>query len=149
MARRTKLTPERTDEIAKNIRAGLPFETAAIRAGITEKTFYNWRNRGEEKEAEIIILEKAGKGSRSKEKNIYFQFLQVIKKAEADSEAVLLLKIQNDTSWQSSAWILERRFRDRYSVRQEITGKDGKDLYEGMSEEDKADIVNRIKNADK
>lgn len=33
---------------------------------------------------------------------------------------------QND--WRASAWILERKFKDEFSLRQEMVGKDGADL---------------------
>jgi len=98
--RPTKLTKEVQTKIINAIRGGLPVVSAAGLAGISEKTFYNWKTLGEEDETE---------------KSKYFQFLQAVKTAERESEANLVAKIQTDESWQSKAWILERRFPSRWS----------------------------------
>ena len=67
MARPTKLTEALQAQIITDIRAGAPFKAAAMNAGITERTFHNWKSRG----------------SRAKS-GPFFQFLQLANKAESE-----------------------------------------------------------------
>ena len=106
MGRRTKLTPEVQDRILQAVRAGLRYREAALAAGIDERTFYNWKRRGEEAKS-----------------GIYFQFFQSLKEAEARGELALLARIQaaSQETWQAAAWILERRHRERWGRNLDIT----------------------------
>lgn len=97
------------EKFLKAIRLGLPYHTCAEFAGCSKTTWYNIKaraERGQELEA---------------------SFLTEVKKAEATAQLKLITDIQNDTSWQSKAWILERRFPSDYGRidRMELTGKDG------------------------
>ncbi len=115
MARPTSLTPEVQEAILAAIRSGNYKRTAAQKAGICEKTLYNWEERGEKGEEPF-----AG-------------FLQAVKKAEADAESVLLDEVRSAQPgvtgshgadlWQAKAWILERRWPKRWAarVRQAVT----------------------------
>lgn len=47
MGRGTKLTPELTEKVCADIRAGLPIARAALAAGISEPTFYRWMEKGD------------------------------------------------------------------------------------------------------
>jgi len=110
MGRPTKLTEELARKIAAYMEAGNYFETACILGGISERCGYNWLKRGE------------------KENGLFRQFFQSIKKAECVAENEALAYIQSGfKNWQSKAWFLERRFRDRWSApsRVEVAGKDG------------------------
>lgn len=103
----SKYTPERVERIIKAVKDGLPFVTAAALGGISEATFYNWMKDNVE-------------------------FLESIKAAEAEAEERLVEQISFDPSWQSKAWILERRHPDRWGRvdrnKVELTGKDGEQL---------------------
>ena len=115
MARPTSLTPAVQETILDAIRSGNYKRTAAQKAGICEKTLYNWEERGEKGEEPF-----AG-------------FLQAVKKAESEGEATLLGEIRSAQAgipgvqgadvWQAKAWILERRFPKRWAarVRQAVT----------------------------
>lgn len=109
MARPTKLTDAMQKAILEGIRLGLTYERSAEFSGITGRTFYNWKARGE----------KAKSGR-------YFQFVHALKKAEIEGETECLRLIkaaaQEPRHWQASAWLLERRYPDRYGkrIRQDI-----------------------------
>ena len=78
LGRKTKLTPEVQDKIVFAIRSGNYKETAAQYAGISEKTFYVWLQRG-----------------RDEPSSIYADFFEAINHAEAASEveAVALVRL--------------------------------------------------------
>ena len=48
---------------------------------------------------------------------LYLEFVEALKKSEATAEANLLSIIQADPSWQSKAWILERRCPEHWGRR--------------------------------
>jgi lauroyl/myristoyl acyltransferase len=116
MGRRSKLTDEIERKICNGIKLGLKYEQAALVAGISVRSLYNWKEKGEKA--------KSGK---------YFQFVQSLKKAEAEGEGVLLTRIHQEAkegTWQAAAWILERRHPERWArtTKNELTGKDGTEL---------------------
>jgi transposase len=71
--RPTKLSPEMQKLICQGIRIGLSYKDSAVNAGITEKTFYNWVERGEKA--------KSGK---------YYLFLQELQEAKQKGQAILV-----------------------------------------------------------
>lgn len=124
MARPTELTAEVADRIAQLIRAGNWPETAAVAAGVSERSYYRWMARGERADA----LRESGKRVRRSDEP-YRQFWQQIKRAERESEAIAvshLTKAMPHAPTAVIAW-LERRFRDRWSrtERTELTGAGG------------------------
>jgi hypothetical protein len=115
MGRPTKLTPEVQDKIVAAIRAGNYQETAASYAGISEKTFYEWMNRGL---------------SDDPSESHFGEFREAVEKAKAAAEVrdvILIDKAAQDGSWQAAAWKLERKFPNKWGrvQRTEITGADG------------------------
>lgn len=113
MGRPTKLTPEVQEKIVTALRAGNYQETAALYAGITAATFYDWMNRG-----------------KNEPESIYAEFLDAVEKAKADAEVrdvVLIDRAAADGNWQAAAWKLERKFPQRWGRvnRTEISGPDG------------------------
>ena len=103
MSRRTELNPQRQAMIIEALQLGMTIELASKYAGIEQKTFYNWMNRG-----------------RRENEGIYFQFLQAIEKAIAKSALVnmaIIQKAAKEGTWQASAWIMERRHK--YHAKQE------------------------------
>lgn len=124
--RPTKLTDEMQERICENIRRGLGYREAAVAAGISERTFYNWKSRGENAKS-----------------GIHLQFLQALQEAEAIAELVLLEIIQNATKkdWRAATWILERRHPRRWAQLQkrEISGAGGGPLVIKLEWSDDAD----------
>jgi len=93
IGQKTKLTPELQAEIVKYIQAGNYARHACLAVGISERTYYNWIEWGEERQS-----------------GVYFQFMQAIKKAEAQAVARNVAVIQKAAidTWQAAAWWLER-----------------------------------------
>lgn len=99
MGRPTKL-PEVGPVLIEAVQRGNYFETAARLAGISERTLYNWIERGE-----------AGDDG-------FAEFLHALKKAEAEAEDAALQVVKSmPQGWQANAWWLERRFPSRYGRR--------------------------------
>jgi len=100
-----KYTEETIEGICKELREGATQLDAAIVNGICKDTFYDWMKNKPD-------------------------FSDRIKNALADfkSELLTTIKKASPKSWQAAAWILERRFRQDYALRTELTGKDGEKL---------------------
>ena len=113
--RRTKYTPETVDKITQAIRLGATYKLACDYAGISEDTFYQWRNTKSEFSEAIKLAE--GEGA--------LKSLAVIERAAngvkgEDGEYILA------PTWQAAAWKLERRYPDMYGKqRLELTGANG------------------------
>lgn len=106
MGRKTKLTNEIQEQICKYVRLGIPLKFAAEACGIGERTIYYWIERGK-------------KSTRGK----YLQFLQSIKKAEAESiikDVAILEKSAHEGSWQAAAWKLERRYPEFFGKKEKM-----------------------------
>lgn len=109
--RPTSLTPEVLAVIVDAVRKGNYFRTAAQLAGICERTFYSWQERG------------------LKGEEPYSEFLHAVKSAEAEAESKLLDEIRcaqgsipgeggrGPDLWQSKAWVMERRWPKRWATR--------------------------------
>jgi hypothetical protein len=124
MARPTELTPEVADRIAQLIRAGNWPETAAVAAGVSERSYYRWMARGEQ----AVQLQESGKRVHRPEEP-YRQFWQQVKRAESESQVIAvshLMKAMPSTPTAVLAW-LERRFRQEWgrTERQELSGPGG------------------------
>lgn len=111
MARPSDLTPALQGLIADSIGKGLPPEVAAQAAGITARTYYRWKAKGQADEEADLDTPHA-------------QFCQAIKEAEATAQGLLLETIRTTSEmagptapkWQAAAWILERRWPRLYST---------------------------------
>ncbi len=143
MARKTKLNSETQDRILKAISLGLTYKDAAQFAGIGETTFYEWKKKGEnasagkfrefwealkkaEVEGENVLLQRindaaTGKNSKKKTKTIYDKEGKAIGKVEIIEEGGI---------WQAAAWILERRFPERWGRNARRDDNQGKDRFD-------------------
>lgn len=92
--RPTKLTPDIQKTIVEQLRWGNYLETAAVFAGLSKDTLYNWLKRGSR--------EKTG---------IYKEFSDAVSKAMAEAEIRDVANITNaaKTDWRASAWRLQHR----------------------------------------
>lgn len=109
--RPTELTPETQTIIVEAMRRGNYRRTAALLAGVTERTLYAWQARGEANEP------------------LYAEFLHALKEAEAEAESMLLEEIRTAQAsipgeggrgadlWTAKAWIMERRWPKRWATR--------------------------------
>lgn len=144
LGRKLKLNNDLTERIAQFIRAGSYAYEAAAANGIGRRSYYTWIERGEEASQKIEeynnklevwegLTEEEQKQSPELEPTeeeepteddlTLSHFARTIKKADAEGEAALLLEIKKDKSWQSKAWILERRHRERWGRAIEVSGQ--------------------------
>lgn len=92
-------------DICKNITAGLSHKDAAELVGISEDTFYAWNKKPE--------------------------FSEQLKKAELQVKKKLTQKVLDAAyskipqTWPAAMTFLERRYKDEFSLRQELTGANG------------------------
>ena len=111
--RPTKLTKELTEEVAKYLRAGNYIETTAALVGINRDSIYEWLKRGA---AEQERLKKNPRARLRKREEIFVEFSDTVKKAQAQSEAMLvgLVGKAAEKNWTAAAWRLERKFPDKW-----------------------------------
>jgi len=104
--RPSKLTPKLQETICEFVAAGNYMSTACEAAGISRWTYLNWLHRAEEE---------ATNGG-----GVYFNFLNAVKKAEADAEAERVARIRKagETNWLADMTHLERRHPDRWGKRE-------------------------------
>jgi len=111
--RKTKFNKATAERILSIIRAGGYIETAAAFAGLHRDTLNKWLIKGRAENCDDKAL---------------VQFVQEYEEALAKSELLLLQKVQAaaQETWQPAAWILERRFPERWGrKRLELSGPDG------------------------
>lgn len=111
--RPTKLTKELIEEIATYLRAGNYIETTAHLVGINRDTIYEWLKRGN---AEIARISKSNRARVRKKEELFVEFTDTVKKAQAQSEAMLVAQIgkASEKNWTAAAWRLERKYPDRW-----------------------------------
>ena len=99
--RPTKLTPALQKAIVSKARKGFHFQTIADAVGVNQDTLNEWKRRGER--------EPTGP---------FGAFSVAYKKAITDAEGELLDLVRTtETGWQRFAWLLERRWPDKYRTR--------------------------------
>lgn len=120
--RRSKLTPQVQKSIVESLELGNTREGAAAYAGISHATFYRWMETGEADIEHDVS---------SKERD----FREAVTRAEGVAEQSLVAEVRrsavgfvNPTTrkregkdWRAAAWLLERRYKDRWS--QQIEAK--------------------------
>ncbi len=110
MARPSKLTAEVSEKIVRAIRAGNYPAVAAAHTGVHPSTYYRWMERGE-------------LDGDAPEDDPYRRFRAEVERAIADAEAAevgLVLKAARDGDWRAAAWLLERRFSERWGRRERL-----------------------------
>jgi transposase len=115
------------NKIISAIRLGMTYERAATAAGVSVSAFMRWKQKGN--------AAKSGK---------YREFVEALKRAEAEGEAMLLQRIQTEAkngTWQAAAWILERKHRARWGRNVDITSGGEKLPRTSTAAEDAAKIV--------
>lgn len=96
--------------IIEQLKDGATYEYAAAQAGMSRKTLQRYKQKGRE------IQQAIEDPNHDLERNpvtphdeLYLEFIRKHDEALAEIEQKLLKDIEHDESWQSSAWILERR----------------------------------------
>lgn len=111
-SKKSKLTEAACAAIIRGVETGLTRTLCAKSAGIARETFYLWVNSGKKDISE-------GKNTKRA------QLVLGIRKAEADKAEKLLNIIEQAAMsdvkhWTAAAWLLERRYKEEYSKREEI-----------------------------
>ena len=111
--RPTKLTTELMNEIAQYLRAGNYIETTAALVGIHRDSVYEWLKP---RNAEIERVSKSNRANIRKREAIFVEFTDTVKKAQAQSEAMLvgLIGQAAQKNWTAAAWRLERKYPDKW-----------------------------------
>lgn len=99
------LTPETQAKILDALEAGHHYDTAAMLAGVHRSTFYRWLAQGE-----------------NDPDSIYGELWFKVKVSASKAEDQLLRKVAaGQPGWQSSCWILERRFAGKWGKIVDLT----------------------------
>ena len=112
-----KLDDECIQQLVEAMKDGLSIDIACDYVGINRSTFFRWQKNAKQ------IYKELGEGTRKPSKLTPRQeklvaFLKQMLQAVAAYELELLKRIKEQSPrWQASAWILERRFRERYARR--------------------------------
>ena len=132
MARPTKLTPEVQENICNWLKLGYYQEDAAIMAGISASTYYEWIKKGEQ---ERVALEEGEKAQALPDTSLpapedgtteielvypFLEFSEAVKKARAEAEGAHIRNIRKAADngvWQASAWFLERSHPKKWGKR--------------------------------
>lgn len=103
---KTKLTKARCDKIVDGVRKGNYITTVCQSVGISRGTYTNWKKWGEQG------------------KEPYATFYERVTQAEAEAEMDILNVIYTNAidqgNWLSSAWILERKYPNRFGKREQM-----------------------------
>lgn len=112
MTRNTSLTPAVKKKIIAALEGGAYLDTAAAYAGISRTTFYNWLRRGERE----IQLRESGKGKHAEEDD-FVELKYEVNEILAKVELNLLDQVicHGSKTWMAPAWVLERRWPEKYS----------------------------------
>lgn len=150
--RRSKLTPEVIEKARQYIRAGNFAEDAATLCGISASTYFSWRAQAEELAAELDALGEGEEITVTAHQELLLDFLEATTHADAEVKTTALmawrrffpserevterrvakdgtvtertyLKLEGD--YRAAKDFLERRFRDQFSPRAEVTGSGG------------------------
>lgn len=131
-----RLTDDLADALADAVRRGVPIETAAQAAGITDRTFYEWR-----KAAESGFWSHGDPVSPESLRAIT-RFARLLQVAEAEAEVDHITAIAEAGAtvgksgvpeWRARAWLLNNhpRYRQRYRQHREtIVEQSGTVLHE-------------------
>ncbi|MEI7521444.1 MAG: hypothetical protein WCK40_08875 [Thermoleophilia bacterium] len=112
MGRPTNLTPALTTAVGDLLREGATRSSAFASIGIAPATGAEWIRRGEDRD------DRPGG-------DLYATFAAQVRGAEADHERRMLALIDHAATaspadWRAAAWILERRYPNRWSARRQI-----------------------------
>jgi transposase len=106
MAAPSKLTPQLRAELERELAAGVPVAVLAQRKGVSRKTLGRWIAGGRVARRQLAPAPEPAVGELSLDERL--------EKAEPGLLAAVLAASQRG-SWQAAAWILERRWPERWA----------------------------------
>ena len=112
-----KLTPSVIESLAEAMENGAAIDVACDLAGIHRSTFFRWQEEAEKLYNQLNEGEIQRSRLNTREKHL-IDFHEKVSLAASRYELDLLKEVRKgDRGWQAKAWILERRFRERYARR--------------------------------
>lgn len=107
-----KCTESNTERICQLIRLGVRLAQACEAVGVSQRSGYAWMRQGRADERLLEKDENAALFDTS-----FLHFLQSVRTAEATCEIRLTALVQRHAqrNWRAAAWLLERRFPERWS----------------------------------
>ena len=135
MARPSKLTDEVQENICNWLKLGYYQEDAAIMAGISPSTYYEWMKKGDserialESGEDALALPEHPLPAPEEEPNEievvyrFMEFSEAVKKARAEAEGAHIRNIRkaaDNEVWQASAWFLERSHPKKWGKRSQL-----------------------------
>jgi hypothetical protein len=131
---RSKLTADTQTKIVQALRAGNYRKAACQFAGIGESTLYRWLEQGEaDQEANV--------------ESVYREFLEAVNRTEAEAqvEAVAMIRKAMPEDWRAAAHYLERRYPALWGRKQavELTGADSGPLQVVVEARRRAEAMSR------
>lgn len=112
------------DVIVRACKLGAYRSEAAAAAGISRPSIHNWQRRGED--AIAAAQEHVEDGEQVKPEDVpeadrpFVEFVYALEEAEATVEVSLVNVIRGHAAkdWKAAAWLLARKFPDRWGVRE-------------------------------
>ena len=101
-----KLTKERCDKICEGVLKGNYITTVCKSVGIQPQTYYGWKKKGEQ--------------GIEPYKTFYERVTECEAQAEMDILNVIYTSAIDQGNWLSSAWILERKYPNRFGKREQM-----------------------------
>jgi transposase len=95
--RKTILTKELIHKFERLLSAGNYVVTTCGTLGVSQSAYYDWLKKGE-----------------TAKNGLYAEFENAVKRAEHIAEAKWMYEISQDNAWQSKAWLMERRYPERW-----------------------------------
>lgn len=112
-----KLTPSVIDKLADSMKHGATIDVACNIAEVHRSSFFRWKKAAEQLHDDLD-KEKIKKSDFTTRQSHLMEFLKEVLFAVSRYELDLLKEIrEGKRGWQAKAWILERRFRERYARR--------------------------------
>jgi len=113
-----KISKEKIQEIVRLVKEGNYDYVACKAAGISQKTYERWRDRGEE------LLNTHGESSQvtDEHERLYAELVEEIEEAEALAEVddVHIVNKAKKKNYQAAQWHLERKTPERWGKREVI-----------------------------
>jgi len=112
------------DVVVRACRLGAYRSEAAAAAGISRPSIHNWQRRGED--AIAAAQEHIEDGEQVKPEEVpeadrpFVEFVYALEEAEANVEVTLvgIIRTASLKDWKAAAWLLARKFPDRWGVRE-------------------------------
>ena len=112
-----KLDPQLIADFVKAIREGLSIDIACDYVEINRSTFFRWKREAEQLSKEVDEGKRKYYKLTDRQK-LLVDLLALVRKALAACEYDLLKEVrEGERGWQAKAWMLERRFRERWARR--------------------------------